>query len=208
NSIDLEGAPLVAELSKLVDLSNPRRLASIQSDFVIKDRRITTDHFTLNLVRLPITMSGWTDLDGRIDYEMKVEGLTDRLPDRARRVLGELNLDLGSLTTLTLRGTLNQMAVQVNGVPINGGRLHQTGLRRDDRERLRPLGRPLRDRSRRRSVRPSRPLFLWSGGPGGVRPRPWGARRGGAPAAGLAGVSASIPPLWNRCRVAPTVSPT
>jgi AsmA protein len=146
NAIDLDGAPLVAELSKFVDLASPRRLASIQSDFLIKDRRITTDHFTLNLVRLPITMSGWTDLDGRIDYEMKVEGLTDRLPDRARRVLGELNLDLGSLTTLTLRGTLNQMAVQVNGVPINGSRLHESGLRRDDRERLRLLGRQLRDR--------------------------------------------------------------
>jgi len=146
NAIDLDGAPLVAELSRLVDLASPRRLASIQSDFLIKDRRITTDHFTLNLLRLPITMSGWTDLDGRIDYEMKVEGLTDRLPDRARRVLGELNLDLGSLTTLTLRGTLNQMAVQVNGVPISGGRLHESGLRRDDRERLRLLGRQLRDR--------------------------------------------------------------
>jgi hypothetical protein len=146
NSIDLEGAPLLAELSKLVDLAHPRRLASIQSDFLIKDRRITTDHFTLNLLRLPITMSGWTDLDGRVDYEMKVEGLTDRLPDRARRVLGDLNLDLGSLTTLTLRGTLNQMAVQVNGVPINGSLLHESGPRRDDRERLRLLGRQLRDR--------------------------------------------------------------
>jgi AsmA protein len=146
NSIDLDGAPLVAELSKLVDLSNPRRLASIQSDFVVKDRRITTDHFTLNLIRLPITMSGWTDLDGRIDYEMKVEGLTDRLPGRARRVLNDLNLDVGSLTTLTLRGTLNQMAVQVNGVPINGSLLPEAGLRRDDRERLRQLGRQLRDR--------------------------------------------------------------
>ena len=146
NSIDLAGAPLLAELSKVVDLANPRRLASIQSDFLIKDRRITTDHFTLNLVRLPITMSGWTDLDGRIDYEMKVEGLTDRLPDRTRRVLADLNLDVGSLTTLSLRGTLNQMAVQVNGVPINGSLLHESGPRRDDRERLRLLGRQLRDR--------------------------------------------------------------
>ncbi|HZW33316.1 MAG TPA: AsmA-like C-terminal region-containing protein [Isosphaeraceae bacterium] len=145
-SIDLQGAPLVAELSKLVDLANPRRLASIQSDFLIKDRRVTTDHFTMNLLRLPITMSGWTDLDGRIDYEMKVEGLTGRLPERARRVLGELNLDVGSLTTLTLRGTLNQMAVQVNGVPIHGSMLQESGPRRDDRERLRLLGRQLRDR--------------------------------------------------------------
>ena len=113
---------------------------------MVKDRRITTDHFTLNIARLPITMSGWTDLDGRIDYQMKVEGLTDRLGDRARRVLGDLNVDVGAFMSLTLRGTLNQMAVQVNGVPINGSLLHESGLRRDDRERLRLLGRQLRDR--------------------------------------------------------------
>src|SRR5262249_19207586 len=207
NSIDLEGAPLVAELSKLVDLSNPRRLASIQSDFVIKDRRITTDHFTLNIVRLPITMSGWTDLDGRVDYEMKVEGLTDRLPDRARRVLGELNLDLGSLTRLTLRGTLNQMAVQVNGVPINGSLLPETGLRRDDRERLRLLGRQLRDRLLRCPMRPAH--CVRAGSPGRVHPLPSATTRSRPTAAGLRnGVPGPIPSPRDRSRPAENVSPT
>jgi uncharacterized protein involved in outer membrane biogenesis len=146
NPIDLDGAPLIAELSRLAELSNKRRVASIHSDFVVKDRRISTDHFTLNIARLPNTMSGWNDLDGRIDYQMKVEGLTDRLSDRARRVFSDLNLDLGSLTSLTLRGTLNQVVVQVNGVPIDGSLFHEAGVRRDDRERLRVLGRQLRDR--------------------------------------------------------------
>ena len=68
-------------------------------------------------------MSGWTDLDGRLDYQMKIEGLNDRLPDQARRILGDLKVDVGSLTSLTLRGTLNQMVVQVNGVPIDGNLL-------------------------------------------------------------------------------------
>jgi AsmA protein len=146
NPIDLDDGPLVAELSKLVELSNPRGIASIQSDFVVKDRRITTDHFKMMIARLPITMSGWTDFDGRIDYRMKVEGLTNRLPDRTRRLLGDLNLDVGSLTSLTLRGTLNQMVVRINGVPLDGSLLRESGLRREDRERLRLLGRQLRDR--------------------------------------------------------------
>jgi hypothetical protein len=100
----------------------------------------------MSIARLPITMSGWTDLDGRIDYQMKIEGLTDRLPERARRVLGDLKVDIGALTSLALRGTLNQMTVQVNGVPIDGNLLRETGLRREDRERLRQFGRQLRDR--------------------------------------------------------------
>src|SRR5262249_56068465 len=95
---------------------------------------------------LPVTRAGWTDLEGKINYRMRVEGLTDRLPDRARRILGDLNLDVGSLTSLTVSGTLNQIAVQVNGVPIDGSLFHESGLRRDDRERLRQLGRQLRDR--------------------------------------------------------------
>ena len=136
----------MAELTKFVDLSGPRQVGSIRTDFLVKDRRITTDHFTLNLARLPITLSGWTDLDGRIDYHMKVEGLNDRLPDRVRHILGDLKVDVGSLTSLTLRGNVNKLVVQVNGVPIDGKLLRDTGLRRDDRERLRVLGRQLRDK--------------------------------------------------------------
>ena len=147
NPIELDGAPLVAELNKFVDLSGSRRVGSIRTDFVVKDRRITTDHFTLNIARLPITMSGWTDLDGRIDYHMKVQGLNDRLPDRARHILGDLQVDVGSLTSLTLRGTVNQMVVQLNGVPIDGRCLRETvNSVRDDRDKLRLLGRQLRDK--------------------------------------------------------------
>ncbi len=120
NPITLDGAPLVAELSKFADLSSSRRVGSIRTDFVFRDRRITTDHFTMNIARLPITMSGWTDLDGQLDYHMKIQGLNDRLPDQARRLLGDLKVDVGSMTSLTLRGTLNQMVVQLNGVPIDG----------------------------------------------------------------------------------------
>ena len=145
NPIDLDGAPLIAELSKIAELSRQGRVASIRSDFVIQDRRITTDHFTLNVGRVPMTLAGWTSFDGHLDYRISLKGLTDRLPDRARRVLGDLNVELGSLTALTLRGTVKQMVVQVNGVSLDRGLLKEAGLKREDREKLRAVGRKFLD---------------------------------------------------------------
>ena len=136
NRVALDGTPLIAEVSRFADLG-PRRIGSIRTDFVYKSRRITTDHLTLNIGRMPIMMSGWTDLDGRIDYQMKISGLNERLPDQARRILGELKLDVGSLTSLTLRGTLDKMVIEVNGVPIDAKLVREPRLRPDDRERLR-----------------------------------------------------------------------
>jgi hypothetical protein len=144
--VELDGTPLVAEISKFADLAGTHAVGSIHTDFVYKARRITTDHFTLNIGRVPMTMSGWTDLDGRIDYLMKIEGLNERLPDRARRLLGDLKLDVGSLTSIVLRGTVNQMVVQVNGVPIDRNLLRETRLRPDDREKIRQIGRQALDK--------------------------------------------------------------
>ncbi|MGP0069304.1 MAG: AsmA-like C-terminal region-containing protein [Isosphaeraceae bacterium] len=147
--ITLDGAPLVAELSKFADLPKSRRTGSIRTDFVYKDRRITTDHFTMTIARLPITMSGWTDLDGRLDYHMKIQGLNDRLPDQARRILGDLKVDVGSLTSLTLRGSLQQMVVQLNGVPIDRRvirDIRDIKLNREEKDQLKLLGRQLRDK--------------------------------------------------------------
>jgi hypothetical protein len=150
--VALDGTPLIADISRFAELAGTRRLGSIRTDFVYKDRRITTDHLTVNIGRVPISMSGWSDLDGRIDYRMKVDGLNGRLPDRARRLLSELKVDVGSMTSLTLRGTLDQMVLQVNGVPIDTQPAREprprprSGPGLDDRERLRLLGRQLRDR--------------------------------------------------------------
>jgi hypothetical protein len=143
----LDGAPLIGEIARFADPGGHRRIGSVRTDFVYRDRRITTDHFTLNIGRIPVTMSGWTDLDGRVDYQMKIEGLRERLPDQARRILGELKRDAGSLTSLALRGKLDRMTVQVAGVPIDTRRLGDAPLRLkpSDREQLRILGRQLRD---------------------------------------------------------------
>ncbi|MHB1559724.1 MAG: DUF748 domain-containing protein [Isosphaeraceae bacterium] len=146
NPVELVGTPLIAEISRFVDLRGQRRLGSVRTDFIYRDRKITTDHFRLMVGRVPIMMSGWTDLDGRVDYEMRVQGLSEHLPEQARRILGDLKVDVGSLTALSLRGTLDQMAVQVNGVPLDRSLLREARLRPDDREKIRQLSRQLRDR--------------------------------------------------------------
>ena len=84
-------------------------------------------------------------MTAELDYRINLKGLTDRLPDKARRLLGDLNVELGSLTTLTLRGTVNQMVVQVNGVSLDRSLLKEAGLKREDREKLRVLGRQFLD---------------------------------------------------------------
>ena len=143
--IDLAGSQIVAELSKIADLTKRENTAAIQSDFVIKDRRISTDHFTLTIGKLPVLLAGWTDFDGQLDYRIKVEGLADQLPQRARRILGNVDIKLGSVATLALKGDVNRIAVQLNGVPLDGDLFKDIKIRKEDRDKLRNLGRQLRD---------------------------------------------------------------
>jgi AsmA protein len=143
--IDLQGTPLMVELRKLVDRPSTEKLASIRTDFLIQSGRITTDHLTLTAGRVPIAVSGWTDLEGRIDYQVKVEGLSERIGDQARRFLGGLDIDLKSLTSFRLSGNVDRVAITLN--PGADGRSPiQDLLSPDDRERLRVLGQRLRDK--------------------------------------------------------------
>lgn len=144
--VDLAGAPLVAELSKIADLNRQGRVASIRSDFGIKDRRITTDHFTLNIGRVPITLAGWTGFDGQLDYRVNLKSLSDRLPDTARQILGDLNVDFDKLTTLWVKGNVNKMVVLIDGIPLDQSLVRKVGLKREDREKLRVLGRQFLDK--------------------------------------------------------------
>ena len=134
--------PIVTELSKIAELKQQGRVASIKSDFLISNRRVTTDHFVLDVGRVPMALSGWTDFDGRIDYRINLSGLNDQLPDKARRFLSDINVDLKRLKVLTLQGTVNKMVVQLNGVSLDRDLLREAGIKvnKQDREKLRVLG--------------------------------------------------------------------
>jgi hypothetical protein len=114
---------------------------------VISGRRVATSQCTLNIGKVPVTLAGWTDFDGNIDYRVNLTGLSNRLPEKARRVLGDLKLDLSGLTDLTLQGTVNKMAVRVHGMSLDRDLLREQGisLKKEDREKLRVLGRQLLD---------------------------------------------------------------
>ena len=123
------------------------RVASIKSDFLIGNRRVTTDHFVLDVGRVPMALSGWTDFDGRVDYRINLSGLNDRLPDKARRFLSDLNVDLQDAQGADTQGTVNKMVVQLNGVSLDRDLLREAGIhvKKQDREKLRVLGKKLLD---------------------------------------------------------------
>ena len=145
--VDLEGSTVVAELSKIADLKRQDGVAAIKTDFVISNRRVTTDHFVLEVGRVPVALSGWTDFDGKLDYRISLAGLDARLPEQARRFLGDVNVDLRTLKVLTLKGSVNQMVVQLNGISLDRNFLREAGIKikKDDREKLRVLGKKLLD---------------------------------------------------------------
>ncbi len=143
--IDLDGADLVAELARLGEAPRQGRLASIHSEFIVKDQHITTEHATLTIGRIPLILAGSTNLDGSIDYRMRIDGVDGRLSTRARRLLDDLNLDLGDVTTLSLKGTVDNMVVEAGGVAVRNTR-GKAVLAPDDQEKLKRIGRQLRDR--------------------------------------------------------------
>jgi AsmA protein len=147
NPIDLDGAPLLTELSKVAELSRQGRVASIRTDFMISDRRITTEDFTLTVGNVPMTLSGWTDFDGKLDYRINLAGLDKRLPENARRFLGDLNVKLERLNVLTLQGTVSRMVVQLNGLALDQDFIRDTRLqiKKEDREKLRGMARQFLD---------------------------------------------------------------
>ncbi|MGA9922168.1 MAG: AsmA-like C-terminal region-containing protein [Isosphaeraceae bacterium] len=143
--IELNGTPLMTEFAKLAELSSTDNLASIRSDFVVQDGRIKTDHLTLTAGRIPVAISGWTDFDGRLDYQVKLDGVADRIPDQARKFISGLDLDLNSLTSLRLRGNVDRVVITAGTAAEGRSPLEQI-IGPEDRERFKVLGRQFRDK--------------------------------------------------------------
>lgn len=145
--IELDGTELLTEVEKRIALKTKTKFASLNSDLVVRDGRVTSDRLSLQLAKTPLVISGWTDFDGRLDYRMGLEGLSDRVPSRARRVLAELDLDVEGLTSLRLSGTVDDLEVSLMGRASEEGASNLDRLL-DGREpdRLKVLGRELRDR--------------------------------------------------------------
>ncbi len=119
NPIQLDGSQFLAKLTTLVELPSDARVGSVKTDFAIKNGRIETDNLTVNVAKLPIVMTGWTDFNGRLDYRVRPQSLTERLPDKARSLLSELSIDLNQLSRLRVQGTIDALKLSVDGVSLD-----------------------------------------------------------------------------------------
>ena len=79
------GAPLPQLRAYTVDASWLQPMAPLQ----IADHtwQIGTEDLTVNVAKVPIVLTGWTDFDGKIDYRVKSQQLTEKLPGKARNIL-------------------------------------------------------------------------------------------------------------------------
>ncbi|WP_165245791.1 AsmA family protein [Paludisphaera soli] len=141
--IELDGTELLAEVEKTVTLPTKSRMGSLRTDFTVKEGRVNTSKLALNIAKAPLVITGWTDFDGRLDYRMSLEGISERVPARARQLLAELDLDVDALSSLRLSGTVDDLNVSVLGrdastqAPLDG--LNST----PDKQRLKLLDREL-----------------------------------------------------------------
>jgi AsmA protein len=111
----------------------------VRSEFTIGRGRVASDALTVDCAGAPIVLSGWTDFDGRVDYRIDPARLAGRLSGQARELMSGLKLDLDSVKSVEVRGTLDRLAVTFDGRP----------LRRaveDGEDRARALSRKIRER--------------------------------------------------------------
>ncbi len=129
--VRLDGSRLLNELLPPQGLD--QRIGAIRSNFQIATRKIASENLTIEIGSFPIVMSGWTDFDGHVDYRVKSEALTGQL----RGHLGDFADLFDDLADLRVTGTLQELSLTSGGKPLS---------RQEGRERLKQLGRGLKDR--------------------------------------------------------------
>jgi hypothetical protein len=144
--ISLDGSRLIDELDGLVDLPKAARVGSLVGELQIEHGRISTKGLRLNLGETPLVLSGWTDLDGRVDYRLQTELLSRRVSGEAGGLLAELPEIVGDLFETRLTGTLDHLDLTVDGVPLDKNARGADGRPLNEKARLKLLGRRLRDR--------------------------------------------------------------
>jgi AsmA protein len=144
--IAFAGVPVLTEIADIVQVPPQERTGSIQSSFTIENSRITTDRLGLHAGRVPIIISGWTGFDGQMSYQMKLDGLVEKVPEKARQFLSDLDVDLSTLTSISLRGSVDNVQVSLQRSAATRRPAAESLLTKEERDRLKVLGRRLRDK--------------------------------------------------------------
>ncbi len=156
DGLTIDDSQVMAEVSKLLPIPTQNKLGSLRGDFQIANRRVTTTNTVLRIAEVPISLTGWSDLDGNLEYLMRCEklgktvsNLARKLPPEARELLSELPVDdLGILTNVRISGTLDRLIVEPGeGSVLAKKNATKTPARRAaDRAKLRAAGKKFLER--------------------------------------------------------------
>ena len=103
--IALEGSATLNDLAKLLQVPARERFGAARADLSLKQGRMTSENLTLHVGKLPLAFRGWTDIDGQVDYHLKTDAISERLPREAVQFLNEMEIKLGEVANVQVRGT-------------------------------------------------------------------------------------------------------
>ncbi|WZO96140.1 AsmA-like C-terminal region-containing protein [Isosphaeraceae bacterium EP7] len=141
NPIRLDSTGLWAELSDVLGLPAKAKVGSARSDFKVGGGKVSTENLTLEVSGASVVMAGSTDFQGGINYTIRPDNLSSRLPREARQILDEVQGDLSEILTLRVRGTLESPVIE--GGPLGSP---DDPSRRGQDARLKLIGRKLREK--------------------------------------------------------------
>jgi hypothetical protein len=130
-SVELGGSRFLTALSTLVEKPSPVHIGTVSSTLAIKLGRVLSEKLSIDLGKgLPAELAGWTDFDGQLDYHPRLEGLSERIQSQGQEILARLKIDATEIASVRLQGTLDELVMTVDGVPLNEtGGLRKLGYR-------------------------------------------------------------------------------
>lgn len=142
--ISLDGSQLFSELERMLPLKAQGRVASVASRFTIGSGRVNNEFITLKVGKFPLVFQGWTSFDGRLDYQVRADGIAQRLPSGARDALSVLPGRIDQLARLRVRGTFDQLKLEADSQVLDQLK-KELNLGEEQREKLFDLGKKLLD---------------------------------------------------------------
>ncbi len=136
--VELRDSAFMTELSQALQLPDRVRLCSVRSDFGIAKGRIISNEMVVDTGGIPFVLSGCTDFHGNVDYRVRSQALREAIAP----YVAELPIAIEDVVELRVKGPPGHLSVTVEGIPLRDA--HGNPL--NDRERIRELGRLLRDR--------------------------------------------------------------
>ena len=137
----LDGSKLLELTGQVVELSPRGQVGSARSDLTLRNGQILSDNLTLDVAPTPLVFAGSTDYEGRVSYRLRTDGLTEKLPNKAREILRDLAIEIDDLADVRFEGSVDSLRVTFGGESLD-----DPGPRLDHRMKLREIGRRLRDR--------------------------------------------------------------